>query len=124
MFYLSIFSKLLLDTTYKQLPRTQLFHPSTLRNKGIFCLGNYHADELALLHIISQGNNPTNSSNSDKIVIYGEGIRALCIIGRLEEFGIDLQRIIWVTSNDIIPDTECSEVILSNSLLLLVLLLL
>lgn len=98
------------DITYKQLPRTQSLHPSILRSRGIFCLGNYYADELALLHLMSQGKNPTNSSKSDKIVIYGEGIRALCLIGRLEEFGVDLQRIVWITSNDIIPDTDCAEI--------------
>lgn len=81
-----------------------------LRSRGIFSLGNYHTDELALLHTISQGNNPTNTSKSDKIVVYGEGIRVLCLIGRLEEFGIDLERVIWVTSNDTIPDTNCTEV--------------
>ena len=67
---------------------------------------------MAFEHLVSQGMNPTNASRSDKILIYGNGIRALSLIGRLEEYGVSLDRVIWVmTTNESIADTNCHEVV-------------
>jgi hypothetical protein len=93
------------DVSYKQFPQTKSLHPHDLRKRGVFCLGNHIADELAYAHLVSQEENPNN-----KIVIYGDGIRALNLIGRLEEYGVNLSRVVWVVSDDIIANTTISEV--------------
>jgi hypothetical protein len=67
---------------------------------------------MAFDHLVSQGMNPTNSSRSDKILVYGDGIRALSLIGRLEEYGVSLDRVVWVmTTGETVADTNCQEVI-------------
>lgn len=101
---------LLLDISYKQFPSTKSYHPIELRKRGIFALGNHHADEFAYNHLIQQGENPTNTSKSNKIIVYGNGMRALCLLGRLEEYGVDLTRVVWILSNDNVADTTCMEV--------------
>jgi hypothetical protein len=91
--------------SYKQFPQTKSLHPHDLRKRGVFCLGNYLADELAYAHLVSQDESPNN-----QIVVYGEGIRALNLIGRLEEYGVNLSRVVWVIPTDTIANTSISEV--------------
>lgn len=68
---------------------------------------------------MNQGENPTNTSKSNKIVVYGDGMRAISLLGRLEENGVNLSRVVWIMSNDVAADTTCTEVLNSELMILL-----
>lgn len=98
------------DVSYKQCPSLASLHPSNFPERGIFCLGSFAVDELAVAHLKREGLNPSNKSASTNIVVYGDGVRALTAIGRLEELGVDLGRVIWITREETIGDLGVDEV--------------
>eukprot|EP00602_Paraphysomonas_sp_CaronLab_P013359 CAMPEP_0185043622 /NCGR_PEP_ID=MMETSP1103-20130426/43004_1 /TAXON_ID=36769 /ORGANISM="Paraphysomonas bandaiensis, Strain Caron Lab Isolate" /LENGTH=1284 /DNA_ID=CAMNT_0027583819 /DNA_START=406 /DNA_END=4260 /DNA_ORIENTATION=+ len=97
------------DVTYKKIPSLSSLHPISCSDKGIFCLGSYHVDMMAINHLRKEGEYPTNKSCSDRIVVYGKGIKALCALGRLEELGIPASRIVWVNPEEGVSEIENEE---------------
>lgn len=95
------------DNTTKNLPRLTGLHPVQCAEKGIFGMGNPQMDEAALEFITQRG---TLSADSELIVVYGTGWKALCILGMLELHEVKRSRIVWVTSEARISDVENEEV--------------
>ena len=69
-------------------------------------MGNYAVDKMALNFIEQQLVSNRNVNNSNTIVVAGNGTQALCVLGRLESFGVNPSRLIWVKTRD----TPMSEV--------------
>jgi hypothetical protein len=78
--------------------------------RGIYPLGNFAMDIRALEHIRSEEESPSNQCRNNSIVVYGNGLNALCVLGRLEDLGIDSRRVVWVTSDDYFREIQCPDV--------------
>ena len=99
------------DASYKKFPFLKSLHPSALPDKGIFCLGSYATDDLAVAHVTREGLNPSNKSS--RVVVYGDGVFALNVIGRLQDKGVDPSRILWITQEETISDLTIDEVLMT-----------
>jgi hypothetical protein len=79
------------DSTYLKFKCTSSFHPAHLCEKGIFCLGTEYANKGAISWLFG-----TRGPRTPGVVIYGSGINAWSVIGRLLEKGLEANRITWV----------------------------
>mmetsp|Transcript_25436 Transcript_25436/g.42865 ORF Transcript_25436/g.42865 Transcript_25436/m.42865 type:complete len:1363 (+) Transcript_25436:41-4129(+) len=94
------------DMSIRKFPATAQLHPTVCAERGVFCMGNYAIDKMALNFIEQQLVSCRNKNKSDVIVVAGNGTQALCVLGRLEVYGVDPSRIVWVRTRD----TATSEV--------------
>ena len=75
-------------------------NPRLCAEIGIFTLGCYEIENSALRWIRRQKRSETGVLNND-IIIYGAGIEAVTVLGKLLEYGVESSRIICV-----VPDTQ------------------
>lgn len=83
------------DISYQSFPTISSWHPMMSAERGIFCCGNHGIEETAksFLEEVCKNNLASN------IVVAGDGIRALHLLGYLCTTGISKNKIIWITSN-------------------------
>ena len=90
----------------KNYPSVSSLHPSMCTERGIFCLGNFAVDKMALNFIRQQTESNRHQKGCETIVVSGDGTQALCVLGRLEAYGVDPNRIVWIRTRD----SEISEI--------------
>ena len=88
------------DITMRKFPATQHLHPTVCAERGVFCLGNPTVDLLALNFVQQQKHHNRTRNGSDTIIVSGDGMKALCVLGRLEAQGVDPGRIVWIRTRD------------------------
>ena len=81
-------------------------HPSVCAERGVFCLGNFAVDRMALNFIQQQMDTNRHSNQCDTIIVAGGGSQALCVLGRLEAYGVNPNRLIWIKTRN----TDYSEI--------------
>lgn len=79
------------DSTFKTCSKTASTHPVQLYDKGVFSLGNGIADAAALNWLF--GPRPPRSLG---VIVYGSGLNAWSVIGRLLQKQLSPERITWV----------------------------
>ena len=82
------------DSTFKSCSKTANTHPAQLYDKGIFSLGNGIADNAASTWLF--GPHPPRSLG---VIIYGSGMNAWSVIGRLLQKELSPDRITWILPN-------------------------
>ena len=97
------------DTTVKSFPSTKGMHPSTCAQRGIFGLGNPHADETALRWVLQQSLTDSSAEGNAStagggVVVFGSGTDALAAIGGLIKNNVPSAKISLV-----IPEIELEE---------------
>lgn len=74
-------------------------------------MGNYAVDQMALHFIQQQLLTNRHPERCESIIVAGDGAQALCVLGRLEAYGVDPSRLVWIkTRNSEISDIEHDEI--------------
>ena len=84
------------DTTYKQLPSISQLHPRQCAELGFFCMGGGNNSTIEQMAYQRLAACTTSRGGGGTVLVYGGGLAALGLLGRLERLNVDRARIVWV----------------------------
>merc|ERR1711871_1657408 len=89
------------DSTFRKFENTANIHPRHLQERGIFGLGSSSSDDA-----LSQWLFGPRGPRTPGVVIYGSGLVAWSVAGRLLGMGLEPERIVWILPRGEFMDGE------------------